>query len=103
MEFNALISRALSVRAQYVRFEEEHFGTAWTNQELALGFIGDVGDMAKLIVAQNGRREIPGAQEKLAHELADCLWSIIVLANANTIDLEDAFLTSMGEIEKRLK
>ena len=103
MEFDALISRALSVRAQYVRFEEENFGTAWTNQELALGFIGDVGDMAKLIVAQNGRREIPGAHEKLAHELADCLWSIIVLANANNIDLEDAFLQSMGEIEKRLK
>jgi NTP pyrophosphatase (non-canonical NTP hydrolase) len=103
MEFDTLVSHALAVRAEYVRFEEEHFGTAWTNQELALGFIGDVGDMAKLIVAQNGRREIPQAREKLAYELTDCLWPIIILANANNIDLEESFLKDMGVIETRLK
>jgi len=66
---------------------------------LALGFVGDVGDLIKLVMAQNGRRNIPDSESKLAHELADCLWSIIVLANAHGIDLENTFLKTMDDIE----
>ncbi len=103
MEFNHLIERALEIRKQYVVFEEEQYGSSWTNEELALGFIGDVGDLAKLVVAQNGKRNIPNAKEKLAHELADCLWSVIVLADVHKIDLESAFVNTMNELESHLK
>ena len=42
--------------------------------------MGDVGDLVNLVMAQNGRCNIPEEVSRLAHELADCLWSIIVLA-----------------------
>lgn len=103
MEFNELIRRALSIRKLYREYEAKHFGSSWTNEELALGFVGDVGDLAKLVMAQNGRRNIPDAESKLAHELADCLWSVIVLADAHGIELEDAFLKTMADLENHIR
>ncbi len=103
MEFNDLIQRALSIRKLYRGFEQQNYGTSWTNEELALGFVGDVGDLVKLVMAQSGRRIIPDAESKLAHELADCLWSVIVLADGHGIDLEDAFLRTMDDLENHIK
>ncbi len=100
MEFNELIQRAWVSREGYHAYEQEHYGTSWTNEELALGFVGDVGDLAKLVMATNGRRAIPEAETKLAHELADCLWSLIVLAHLHGIDLEQAFLQTMDDLEQ---
>ena len=99
MEFNQLIQRALSIRELYREYEQISYGASWTNEELALGFVGDVGDLAKLVMAQNGRRNIPEAAEKLAHELADCLWSVIILADVHGIDLEEAFMKTMKDLE----
>ncbi len=100
MEFSQLIQRAIRVRSQYAELEQKLYGTAWTNEELAMGFVGDVGDLVKLVMAQNGRRRIPNVEEKLAHELADCLWSVIVLAHVHQIDLEQAFLETMTDLEE---
>jgi len=103
MEFNDLVQRALVVRELHAEYEQEQYGSSWSNEELALGFVGDVGDLAKLVMAVNGRLNIPNAQDKLAHELADCLWSVIMLANTHGIDLEAAFLETMDELEEKLK
>ncbi len=102
MEFTELIRRAGEVRTLYAKFEEVKYGRSWTTEELALGFMGDVGDLAKLVQAMNGVRDIPDARKKLGHELADCLWSVIVLAQAREVDLEAAFLKTMDELEVRL-
>ena len=103
MEFNLVIQRALSVRKLYRELEQKKYGSSWTNEELALGFVGDVGDLVKLVMAQNGRRNIPEAKDRLAHELADCLWSVIALADAHGIDLEKAFSMTMDDLENTLK
>jgi NTP pyrophosphatase (non-canonical NTP hydrolase) len=102
MEFSDLIQRALVIRARYAELEQKRYGSAWTNEELALGFVGDVGDLVKLVMAQNGRRNIPDADSKLAHELADCLWSVIVLAHVHNIDLQEAFVQTMNELEEHI-
>ena len=102
MEFQKLIDRAITVRKQYSEKEKALFGSSWTSEEIALGFVGDVGDLAKLIIAENGKRNIPNSKEKLKHELSDCLWSIIVLADLHGISLENAFLDTMNEIEKQI-
>ena len=103
MEFQELIDRALQVRAQYSELEQTRYGRAWENDEIALGFVGDVGDLAKLVIAQNGVREIPEAHEKLAHELSDCLWSVIVLAHNYGLDLETVFMENMDWISKQIE
>lgn len=94
--------RALTIRAHYEAFERAKFGRTWTTQELALGFVGDVGDLAKLVLAHEGVREIPEPKEKLAHELADCLWSLMVLAEKCDVDLEGAFGRTMDDLERVL-
>jgi len=102
MEFQKLIDRAIAVRKQYSGKEQALYGSSWTSEEIALGFVGDVGDLVKLIVAEHGKRNIPNSKEKLGHELSDCLWSIIVLAELHGISLEKAFMNTMDEVEKHM-
>jgi NTP pyrophosphatase (non-canonical NTP hydrolase) len=102
MEFSGLIQRALDIRQRYAVWEQQTYGRPWTEEEIALGLMGDVGDLAKLIQAHNGVRHIPDAEQKLAHELSDCLWSIIVLAQSAGVDLESAFLHTMDDLERHL-
>jgi len=103
MDFQDLSRRALAVREQYRTYEQKSYGASWSNEELALGFVGDVGDLAKLVMACGGRRNITDARNKLAHELADCLWSVIVLAEVHGINLEECFLKTMDELETWLQ
>lgn len=103
MQFSALAKRAVAIRKQYEAVEKRTYGRSWTNEEITLGFVGDVGDLVKLIQAHNGVRNIPNHKQKLAHELADCLWSVIVLANDVDIDLEQAFVNTMDELEEDLQ
>ena len=92
----------MHVRGQYETKEKQQYGSAWSSEEVMLGFVGDVGDLAKLIMAENGRRNIANSKKKLEHELADCLWSLIVLSRLHSIDLESSFLRTMDELEEYL-
>ena len=103
MEFKQIIARALSVRKQYAALEEEKHGRAWTDEELMLGFVNDVGTLAKLIQAKEGVRDIEALDQKLGHELSDCLWSIIVLSSKYGVNLEASFLQTMDEIQRRIE
>lgn len=107
MEFKDLISKALEIRATYGKYEEKTYGKRWTKENTAEGFVGDVGDLMKLVLAKQGVQQIEEVDKKIAHELSDCLWSIIVLAQFYNVDLESAFLTNMDElkafIERKLK
>jgi NTP pyrophosphatase (non-canonical NTP hydrolase) len=102
MEFQHLIERSMEIRRQYEQLEASRYGRSWTREEVALGFVGDVGDLMKLVMAQAGVRDIADRNEKLAHELADCLWSVIVLAQLYDIDLEQAFQKTMHDIENHI-
>ena len=102
MEFQAIIDRAVQIRKLYEEKEKQLYGSSWTSEEIALGFVGDVGDLAKLVVAENGKRNIADSREKLEHELADCLWSVIVLAKMHNIDLQQSFMKTMDGLENYL-
>jgi NTP pyrophosphatase (non-canonical NTP hydrolase) len=60
--------------------------------------VGDVGDLAKLIQASAGVRKIDDWEAKLGHELSDCLWSIMVLANKCGVDLEAEYSKNTKEL-----
>jgi NTP pyrophosphatase (non-canonical NTP hydrolase) len=102
MEFETLQQRAIQIREQYAELERRQYSRPWTKMEIALGFVGDVGDLVKLVMAETGVRNIPDAPSKLAHELADCLWSILVHAHLHDVDLEEAFLQTMDEFEQHI-
>jgi|SRR5579859_3859408 len=98
-----LIARAMQIRKLYEALEKKKYGRAWTPSEIAQGFVGDVGDLQKLVMAKAGIRDIEHVDEKLKHELADCLWSVIVLADIYGIDLEKSFVETMDSLEDRIK
>ena len=98
MNFSDLEKTALQLNELYEQLEVKRWGRVWTTQELALGFVGDVGDLAKLIQAHAGVRSIDDSHAKLGHELSDCLWSILVLANKCGIDLQAEFAKNTREI-----
>ncbi len=62
--------RALALREAYEAHERSVYGRSWSLPELTLGLVGDVGDLAKLVQAHEGVREIENASDSLGHELA---------------------------------
>lgn len=66
------------------------------------GFVGDVGELSKIIMAKHGLREMKNIDDRLSHELSDCLWSVIVLANKYNINLASEFMKTMDELDKRI-
>lgn len=93
--------RAAEVRAKYDELNARR-GVAWQEHDLMAGFVGDVGDLSKIIMAKRGLRQMENVDERLAHELADCLWSVLVLADKFDVDLATEFQKTMNELEKRI-
>lgn len=102
MELAPLADRAMQIRACFAAQEQARTGRPWTREEIMQGFVGDVGDLMKLVMAKAGSRTIADADRKLAHELSDCLWSVLVLARLYHVDLEREFLRTMDELEQSL-
>lgn len=103
MSFKELQQRALEIRSKYAELNQKKYGREWTREEMAQGFVGDVGDLMKLVMAKAGIRETENVDERMAHELSDCLWSILVLADEYDVDMEASFHKTMDEIEKRIQ
>jgi NTP pyrophosphatase (non-canonical NTP hydrolase) len=97
------IESAKELRELYASLETKRHGRSWNVEELALGFVGDVGDLVKLVQAASGVREIPDLRPRLAHELADCLWSVLVLADQLDVDIERAFSETMTQLKEYVR
>ncbi len=92
----------MQVAARYDALNLAQRGRVWTRAETMMGFVGDVGDLAKLVMAAEGARSDVGSRDALEHELADCLWAVLVLARRYEVDLDTVFARSMDELEARL-
>lgn len=102
MKFDELRARALEIRQKYAELNAKKGERTWNGKDYAMGFAGDVGDLEKIVMAVEGMRTIDDATARLGHELADCLWSIFVLADYYSIDLEQQFTKTMDELENRI-
>ncbi|MBP6507880.1 MAG: hypothetical protein KA257_09985 [Opitutaceae bacterium] len=102
MSLATLSARALQIRALYDQQALRNCGRPWTPAEFAQGLAGDVGDLMKLAMAKQGLRPAENVDARLAHELADCLWSVLVLADCYGLNLETAFTRTMDELEQKL-
>jgi NTP pyrophosphatase (non-canonical NTP hydrolase) len=102
MQFEDLTRRAVAVREQYDELNAAVRGVVWNEQNLMSGFVGDVGDLSKIIMAKHGLRAMDNIDTKLAHELSDCLWSVLVLADKYGVDLAAEFMKTMDQLETRI-
>ncbi len=100
--FQDLQQRALEIRKKYETLNTQSGHDAWRAKEYMMGFVGDVGDLMKLVMAKENLRDIDDVDEKLAHELSDCLWCLFVLADRYNIDLAAAFKNTMQELDDRI-
>lgn len=102
MEFKELIDRAKRIKTQYKELNKRKGQKEWGFAEYAQGFVGDIGNLMKLVMARGGYRSGEEVDKKLAHELSDCLWSVVVIADELGIDLEKEFLQTMKELEEKI-
>lgn len=101
-DISDLQKMAQVIRKKYDEINKNDGHTKWDAIDYAAGFVGDVGDLMKLVMAKSGKRHADDVDDRLKHELADCLWCLLVIANHYDIDLEAAFKVTMQELEERL-
>lgn len=102
-DFDALKQRAIAIRKMYDDLNQKQRGRQWDAKDHAMGFVGDVGDLMKLVAAKEGVRPAADVDSRLGHELADCLWSLFILAEHYNIDLDKEFERTMDYLEKRIE
>ena len=102
MHLAELTERAMQLRGRFAETEQARSGRVWTREEIMQGFVVDVGDLMKLVMAKSGARPVADVDHQLAHELSDCLWSILVLAKLYDVDLGREFPATLKEIEAKL-
>jgi len=97
-DFQELIIKALEIKAKYAETERKKWGLG----EQMQGMMTDVGELAELVMAHEGYKEIGKIQEKLEHELSDLLYAVIVIADKTGVDLEKSFYKTMDDLEARI-
>jgi NTP pyrophosphatase (non-canonical NTP hydrolase) len=103
MKFEDINKRALEIREKYDQLNFAQRGVEWNATQVMAGFVGDMGDLSKIIMAKDGLRAMDDIDAKLAHELSDCLWSLLVIASKYKIDLASEFMKTMDQLEVRVQ
>jgi NTP pyrophosphatase (non-canonical NTP hydrolase) len=103
MELGEAVAEAVRIRAEFSSYEQRHYGREWTLSDLVSGLATDVGDLARLVQAKQGLRPAQdGLEAALAHEVADCLWAVFVIADRVGVDVPTAFTAGMRDLETLL-
>lgn len=95
-DIRILEQRALEIRRKYDANQRSKGSQPWDALNLAKGLKKDVVELIDIIQAGNIN------ERQLSHELADCFWSVLVIARKLDVDIERAFWTTMGELDNRL-
>jgi NTP pyrophosphatase (non-canonical NTP hydrolase) len=102
MDFETINKRALEIREKYDELNLVQRDVRWNATQVMAGLVGDVGDLSKIIMAKDGLRAMDDVDSKLAHELSDCLWSLLVIASKCNVNLASEFMKTMDELEERV-
>lgn len=103
MKLKEIQNEALRINDLYSQLEKEKFGRKWDYQDIFTGLVSDVGDLSRLVLAKDGMMKIEDLEKAIGHELSDCLWAILVLADKYDVELEETFLKNMKGLEERIK
>lgn len=102
MDIKELSKRAVEIKEKYKELEKKKYGREWDAQDIFTGFVSDVGDLSRLVLAKEGLMNIDDYEKAIKHELSDCLWALFVLADKYGVDIERSFFENMDELEKRI-
>lgn len=102
MNIEQLTEKVLKIKKMYSEYEIKKSYKPWTVEETFVGLASDVGDLGRLILAKEGFREMPDLDKDLEHELAELLYTTLLLSNHYGIDLEKVFLNEISRLENNL-
>lgn len=95
---------ALKVRDHYSDLQKKDGQKQWAARDRFDGMIGDIGTLAKLLMAKDNIRRGPeNIDEEITHEMNDLLWSVLVLADEAGVDIISSFPDSMNELNSRIE
>ena len=104
VDFMAATARARHIRTLYRQLEERLHGSAWTPQEVMLGYLCDIGELGRLVMAAEERWLHDGnLLRELGEKLSECLWWVLVLADELGVNITKAFTTKMNDLDVELK
>lgn len=95
--------RAVEIADLYDQLNQAERSLSWTDSNYVAGLVGDVGDLSKISMGRDGLRPIADVEAKFEHELHDILWSALVLAARNNLDLQAGFMKTMDELEASIR
>ncbi|KKT28629.1 MAG: MazG nucleotide pyrophosphohydrolase [Candidatus Yanofskybacteria bacterium GW2011_GWA1_44_21] len=101
MTIKQLSKIAEEIKMAYAEGNRKKGRKIWAAPEYAQAFVGDVGDLLKYIVSYTDNPTKAG-YKKISHELADCLWSVIIIAQELGIDVEREYLINMEYLKQKL-
>jgi NTP pyrophosphatase (non-canonical NTP hydrolase) len=101
MDLQELIKKADQLKDKYNKEHKEKGEPEWGVTEYTQGFVGDVGKLMKLIMAKQDFYNYENLDNKIKHELADCLYSVFVIASELNINLEKSFIETMDELKNK--
>lgn len=102
-DWQAMQSQALRLKRLFDERNQLIMESSWTNQELLLGFVTDIGDLVRRLMIDDERKPatpqtVVNNPQMLAEEFSDCLWSLIVLAEQYRVDLHSSFNTTIATL-----
>jgi NTP pyrophosphatase (non-canonical NTP hydrolase) len=103
-DFDQLYQKAMAVKQSYNQLNIDKGEKKWTYREYVEGLVGDVGTLMKLVMAKEnfrGHKE-EDLDKAITHEVIDCLWAILVIADELEIDLEKKFPEEMDKLLERI-
>jgi len=103
LTFAEAAERSIRVRKLYHQLEERHHGASWTRQEDMIGFLYDVGELGRLLMAAEGRWVAADDRPRqLEDKLSECFWWLFTLSDRLGIDPSEAFRAKMDGLETDL-
>src|SRR5690606_6525128 len=102
MDLPTLTDKAMTLHQRFAAAARAKGRPEWSRDDIMQGFVVDVGALMKLSMAKRGVRDVADVDCKLGHELADCLWSVLVLARLHDVDLEKEFLAMIDDVSVKL-
>ncbi|MFL2028102.1 nucleoside triphosphate pyrophosphohydrolase family protein [Loigolactobacillus zhaoyuanensis] len=103
MEINELSTRARKIRTAYHELEIKQDGQPWSTEQDALAFLTDAGLVGRLVMAKQGSWPTNDHEFSLDYKIAESIWWLSALADANAIDLDAALESFLRSREQHLE
>ncbi len=103
MELSELTELGNIIDQEYIRSGQEKGYNSRTPLIYAGFLMTDFGELVEQIMAKEKFRDGQDVDKKIEHELADCLWAILMIAKHLNVDLETAYKQMVKDVQGRQK